>query len=359
MAFSKITLPTFSEKRTNGRGWVKYGENNNFPIFLQELQQRSSLHNAILQSKLDYSYAEGLTVENTNLSTDLFISHPNSRETLNEIYRKCLADYVLFGGYALNVIWGKGKENVSEVYHVPFEKIRCGVKDSFGNINQYYYNNDWGKTTSEIKEINAFAPSNREGGQILYVTRYQSGTEYYPLPSYCGALSDIATSCEISNFHLCNISNNMMPSTMITFTNGIPTEEERRKIKQQFVDEYTSTDNAGRFVVSFVEDADKAPKIEAIGNTDNGEAYNNLYNTVQTSILAGHQVVSPYLVGIRQDGVSFGSGTELANSFRLYYNTVIRNIQTKVVEGLNNILRYTAGYEVARLLPTKPVIEFE
>ena len=359
MNFSQIKLPSFKEKTTTGKPYVSYGDDNKFPYFLQELAKRSSLHNAILQSKLDYAYDKGLEVVDSNLSSDLFISHPNPQESLNDIYRKCLSDYCMFGGFCVNVIWSLDKTNVSELYHIPFETIRCGKKDERGMVDTYYYSSDWTKYNASFKTIPAFNYNMREGSQLLYVTRYQSGCYTYPLPSYQGAITDITTSCEISNFHLANISNNMMPSVMITFTNGIPTEEERRMIKSQFEEQYTSTDNAGKFIVSFVEDADKAPKVDTLSSSDNGEQYLNLYNTIQTSILAGHQVVSPYLVGIRSDGVSFGSGTELANSFKLFYNTVITNIQSKVVTTLNNVLKLTQGWEHAKLEATEPIINFQ
>lgn len=359
MNFSQIKLPSFKEKQLNSKPYVNYGDNNQFPYFLQELAKRSSLHNAILQSKTDYAYDKGLEVLESNLATDLFISHPNSTESLDDIYRKCLSDYILFGAFALNVIWSNDKKSVAELYHIPFETIRCGKKNERGEVETYYYSSDWGKYNVKYKPIPAFNYNNRIGSQLLYIIRYQSGCYTYPLPSYAGAITDIATSAEISNFHLANIANNMMPSVMITFPNGIPSEEERRVIKSQFEEQYTSTDNAGRFLLSFVEDETKAPKIDTLSSSDNGEQYLNLYNTIQTSILAGHQVVSPYLVGIRSDGVSFGSGTELANSFKLFYNTVIKNIQQKVVTTLNKVLKLTAGYQSAELIATEPIINFQ
>lgn len=359
MSFAKINIPSFKEKTLNSRPYVSYGDDNAFPYFLQELAKHSSLHNAILQSKLDYSYAQGLEVEDGNLSTDLFVSHPNPYESLNDIYRKCLSDFIMFGGYALNVIWSTDQQNVAELYHVPFEQIRSGKKNERGQVDEYYWSSDWTKYNAKFKSIGAFNYNNRQGSQLLYVIRYQSGCYTYPLPSYEGALTDITTSCEISNFHLANITNNMMPSVMITFTNGVPTDEERRTIKAQFEEQYTSTDNAGKFILSFVEDASKAPQVDVLNSNDNGEQFLNLYSTIQTSILAGHQVVSPYLVGIRQDGISFGSGTELANSFRLFYETVIKNIQERVVTGLDKVLRLTSGWEQASLKPTEPKINFE
>lgn len=359
MNFSQIKLPTFTEKSYSSKPYISYGSDNKFPYFLQELAKRSSLHNAILQSKLDYAYDKGLEVTDSNLASDLFINHPNPQESLNDIYRKCLSDFIMFGGYCLNIIWSQDKQNISEIYHIPFETIRCGKKNERGQVETYYYSADWSKYNAEYKTIPAFSYNNRVGSQLLYEKRYQSGCYTYPLPSYQGAITDIATSTEISNFHLANITNNMMPSVMITFTNGIPSEEERRTIKAQFEEQYTSTDNAGKFILSFVEDETKAPKVDTLNSSDNGEQYLNLYNTIQTSILAGHQIVSPYLVGIRSDGVSFGSGTELANSFKLFYNTVITNIQSKVVTTLNNVLKLTAGWEHAELEATEPIINFQ
>lgn len=352
IALERIKLPDYQEKLYTNRPWVRYGSDNLFPILLQELANKSALHNAIISSKVDYSYSDGLTLCNPynedkrpDLSTQLFVNHPNPYEDLNSIYRKCLYDYILYGGFALNVIWTEDREDIAEIYHIDFSKIRCGKKDEREQVTEFYWCDDW-KSVQRLgyKKISAFNPNKRIGSQLLYVKEYRPGTFYYPLPSYVGALNYCAIDAEISNFHLAHILNGMSPNIMISFTNGIPTDEERRKIKNQIIEEFTGSDNAGKFFVTFSEDNTKVPVITPISADNLDEQFLQLQDCVLQNILSGHKVVSPMLVGIKADGISFGSGEEIENAFEIYTNTVIKPIQKIVVDTLNNIIRFTLGY---------------
>ena len=360
VAMSKIHLPNYRETYIREKPWVRYGENNLFPYFLQELANKSALHNAIVSSKVDYSYAKGLDAKNAynenkgaDLSTLLFINHPNPYEDLNSIYRKCLYDYVMYGGFALNIIWAKDRENIAELYHIDFAKIRSGVKDEREQVKNYYYCEDWANVRRYgYKVVNAYNPNQKSGSQLLYVKEYRPGTQYYPLPSYVGALNYIAIDAEISNFHLAHIINGMSPNYMINFTNGIPTDEERRKIKQQFETEYTGSDNAGKFFITFSEDKERVPILTPISADNLDEQFIQLQDTVLQNILSGHKVVSPMLCGIKSDGINFGSGEEIRNAYEIYTNTVIKPIQKEVCDALNKILTNTLHWNGTEVCPT-------
>lgn len=359
VALSKIKLPDYKETRYTGKPWVRYGDNNLFPIFLQELANKSALHNAIISSKVDYSYAKGLEYTNTyneskgaDLSTVLFINHPNPYEDLNSIYRKCLYDYIMYGGFALNIIWAKDREHIAEVYHIDFAKIRCGEKDERERVNTYYYCEDWSNTRRYgYKEVCAYNSSVKQGSQLLYVKEYRPGTFYYPLPSYVGALNYISIDCEISNFHLAHILNGMSPNYMVSFCNGIPTDEERRRIKQQFIDEFTGSDNAGKFFLTFSEDKERIPQLTPISADNLDEQFLQLQDTVLQNVLSGHKVVSPMLCGIKTEG-QLGGNTELQTSFEIFNQTVIKPIQKEVVGALNRILTQTFHWNGTEVVAT-------
>lgn len=359
LAMSKIKLPDYAETYWNNKPWVRYGVDNQFPVFLQELANKSALHNAIISSKVDYSYANGLDTKNVyneakaaDFSTLLFVNHPNPYEDLNSIYRKCLYDYTLYGGFCLNVIWAKDRDNISEIYHIDFSKVRAGKKDEREQVKTYYYCEDWSNTRKYgYKEVDAYNPNHKKGSQLLYVKEYRPGTFYYPLPSYVGSLNYISIDCEISNFHLAHIVNGMTPNMMISFCNGIPTEEERRRIKQQFVDEFTGSDNAGKFFVTFSEDKERVPQITTISADNLDEQFIQLQATVLQNILSGHKVVSPMLVGIKTEG-QLGGNTELETSFEIFNNTVIKPIQKEVTGALNRLLPHTLHWNGTEVVPT-------
>lgn len=351
VALEKIKLPDYSERFISSRPWVRYGSDNLFPVLLQELANRSALHNAIISSKVDYSFADGLEVVNPyntakqpDLQTLLFYNHPNPFEDLNSIYKKCLYDFILYGGFALNIIWANDRENISEIYHIDFSKIRCGKKDEREQVQKFYWCDDW-RAVQRLgyREIDSFNPNHRKGSQLLFIKEYRPGVFYYPLPSYVGALNYCAIDAEISNFHLAHILNGMSPNIMISFCNGIPTEEERKNIKNQLVEEFTGTDNAGKFFLTFSEDKERIPVISPISADNLDEQFIQLQDTVLQNILSGHKVVSPMLCGIKTEG-QLGGNSELETAFEIFNKTVIKPIQKIVVDALNNIIRMTLNY---------------
>ena len=357
--FQQIELPNFTERLVNASKWVRYGENNDFPYLLQGFANRSALHNAIVTSKVEYAYADGLVFDGETVSEKLFYDHPNPYETLNDIYKKCLFDYVLYGGFALNVIWDKKQENISSVYHCDFSKLRSGKKNEKGYVDNYYYNSDWLLyATKTVKEIPAYNVCDKNGGQIMYVKEYRPGQEYYPLPQYVGALNYIAIDAEISNFHLAHIENGMAPNYLLSFNNGVPSPDERESIKRSFIKEFTGTDNAGKFVLSFSDSAENAPTITNLSSDNLDEQFIQLQATVLQNILSGHGVVSPMLVGIKTEG-QLGGASELNNAYNIYYQHVIRGIQDIVVKHLNEVLSHTMNYNGVNLIPTRRTIEFE
>lgn len=351
-AFQRISLPTFEEGTFSNKPYVRWGKDNLFPVFLQDLANRSALHNAIISSKVDYSYADGCRLNEDTLSTKLFFDHPNPYEDMDSIYRKCLYDYIVYGCFALNIIWAEDKKHISEIYHVDASKIRSGKKNEHGMVDEYFYCDDWTKASPRYKSIGAFNLSDRTGGQLLFVKEYRPGTFYYPLPSYVGALNYITIDAEISNFHLSHILNGMAPNFFITFTNGVPTEEERKKIKAQLISEYTGSDNAGKLMVSFVDDPEKVPHVETLSADNLDEQFIQLSDQVLQNILSGHKVVSPVLVGIKQEGISFGSGEEMENAYNIYINSVIKPIQSIVIDSLNKVIVNTKGWSGAKIVPT-------
>lgn len=351
----QISLPTFEEKIVSGKNYVRYGSDNLFPQFLISLADKSALHNAIVASKLDYSYAKGLVYEGPErASTSFFIARPNPNETLNEVFRKCLYDYIIFGAFAINIIWDITGQFISQIYHIDLQDIRSGIADERGKVNKYYYSDNWLKCSGndKCKEIGAFDTQNRIGSQLLYVKDWRPGAKYYALPSYVGALNSIATDCEITNFHLANIKNGMAPSKFITISSGFASDEEQMTIKRQLESLYTGSDAAGKFFLSFTNDPEKAPKIDTLTQDGLDQQFIQLEDSVLQQILSGHRVTSPLLVGLRNGG-GLGSNTdELMTAYKIFQNTVITPIQNTVAEAFNFILSFTKGYSGGKLKPT-------
>ena len=352
---SQIKLPESRELITTNCKYVKYGDDNGFDYFLHTLKEGAPLHNAILTSKLQQAYGEGLVFENdrASLNMKLFLSHCNSEETLNELYYKLLADLIEFGGFYIEVIWD-ASGRLASLYHLPFSNIRSGrINPETHRVEEYYYCEDWFKCYQVGYTAIPVISDDRTGRQIFAYRDYQAFRKYYPVPDYISALDFIAMEREVGNYGLSLLRNQFSSTAVINFRNGIPDEEKQQEIKRRVQDQLTGTDNAGKLLITFSPDADSSPEINTIQSGDAADQYIQLQNTILQNVLSAHRVVSPLLVGIRGDGQGLGNNAnEIETAHQLFYNSVIKPYQDKVLKVLNRLMYYLPNYNGSDLMAT-------
>ncbi len=342
-AFEAFNLPQIIESKT--KDWVLFGADNKFPDKLIDMYNNSAMHKTALESII-----AGLTGRGIKVYGDTVVNA--QQETFNEVYDKVATDFAIHGGYALNCIWNKGADKIVELYHLPFDRIRSGkMNPDTDTVDYYYYSTDWSNTRKIIPTpYRAFDPTDNKkenASQILYFKDYTPGDEYYPLPTYSGALNDIELDIRISRFHNSNISNGLAPSMAIQFRNGEPTEDERQQIYKDIKDTFAGQDNAGRFWITFSEPGTEPifTPIQAANDT----YYTTLEQRISSRILTGHRITSPLLLGIR-DGGGLGSNTdEIKMAYSHYLGTVIVPKQQVLLKSLQKPFRlmgYTVNLEV-------------
>jgi hypothetical protein len=336
--FYNATLPTISEIFGN-KDWVYYGDGNTYPNFLIDVYNNSAIHKSICQSKVSQIVGDGLKCDKNPMAT---VNLVNKKQNIQEVYEKCALDLVLFGGYALNIIWKRDRsQGIAEIHHIDFSRVRCGkidMEEEHDEVTKYYYCADWTNTRKfKPEEYPSFNIEEENPSQILYVTSYQPSNDYYPSPDYSGALPAIDISIEIQNFHKNNLKNGMLPSLFINFNNGVPGPEEQDIITRALDESYGGSDNAGRAVVSFNESKDSGPTIEAIqpGGSDN--YYTTIYEDIIRSILSGHRVSSGELFGISTAG-KLGSANEILEHSEFFRNTVIKPYINELLGTFNKVM---------------------
>ena len=219
-------LPIFSEV-FNRQPWVSYGENNAMPQYLISRYNNCAIHKAVITSKREQICGDGIVSINNPMATVNLI---NPKENVEDVFRKCALDLVLFGGYALNVIWSRDRKTIPEIYHIDFSRVRSGkINPETDEIEKYYYSADWTAIKKfPVEEYDVFNQEDGEPSQIYYYKQYSPNNSYYPHPDYSGGLASIEIDVNIKEFHANNLKNGMLPSLWIDFVNGIPGEEEQR-----------------------------------------------------------------------------------------------------------------------------------
>jgi hypothetical protein len=126
----------------------------------------------------------------------------------------------------------------------------------------------------------------------------------------------------------------------VGFSNGIPTEEERRTIERQLNAKFAGSGNAGKILITFNDGKETAPVIEPIQMNDAQSAWEGMSKQAVNQILAGHRVTSPILFGIRSEGGGLGNNAdELRDAYSLFNNTVVIPFQNTLLKGLEKIFR--------------------
>lgn len=326
-------------KVQKNKEWVTYGHNNDYFSYLIDRYKGSPTNNAIINGMSQMIYGKGLDATDSS-------QKPNEYAQAivlfkKEIVRKLVYDLKLMGQCAIQIIYSKDRTKIAQVEHMPVETLAMEKCDDDGEIKAFYYFHDWEniKQNDKPQRIPAFGTSN-EAIEILYVKPYVAGHYYFSPVDYQGGLQYSELEEEIANYHINNIMNGLAPSMLINFNNGIPNEEERELIERKIFEKYSGSSNAGKFILSFNEGTDTQSNIEAVQLSDAHNQYQFLSDESMRKIMVSHRIVSPMLLGIKDQSGLGNNADELKTASTLMDNTVIRPFQEMLLDAFDEILAY-------------------
>ena len=315
--------------------WVFYGIANMAPQELIRLYNSSPTHRASVQSKWFGVRGENIMLEGGDNQRLVMVN--SLGESLYDIWQKATLDFILYGAFALNVVWRKDRDAGFELYYMDASKIRAEKSDMNDKIQHYYYSADWAYPKKFVpRKLPAFNPQTEEPSQVFYYTTHSAGNNYYATPPYWGSATAIATEIEVYNWWFNNICNNLQPSLFVSLNNGVPPPEEREQIFNNMTAKYGSSNNAGKLFLTFSDSKDQAPEVTQINSNSSDKMWLEMAAAVQQAILTGHQISSPELLGIITPG---GLGTpdhlEAQDHFQ---HLVIKPIQTEIKKVFEKLL---------------------
>jgi hypothetical protein len=339
LQFDRALQPVFTEKKN--KGYVEFGEVNNYPEYLLSLYNESPKHGAIVKGKSTYIFGRGFEDK----------GKANSRgESWNDILKKCVKDDELFRGYYLQIIWNRAKQ-ISEVYHIDFSKVRVS-KD----LSCFYIKNDWLDWKEKPREYPQFNVNEPYGSQIYYKREYNPTSSVYPLPSYFQGLNYIESDIEVSRHILGNAKQGFVGSTLINLNNGDPINEEHKgEVEKGLLKKFTG-DSGKRVVIMFNKSKENSAEILNLGTTMlTKEDFTNINSLIQQEIFASHQITSPSLFGIKTEG-QLGSRTEIRDAYEIFNNTYVAERQdefNQVFTDFRNLKGEVGEFNIIPLEPLK------
>jgi len=333
---SSYTSPEIVEK--SNKQWVAYGSDNNFFGHLISNYENSPTNNAIINAISQQIYGLGLDASDSSRRPEQYA------KMITMFHKDCVQklcfDLKLMGQCAMQVIYSKDRKTIAQVAHIPVENLRAEKCNEKGEIEGYFYSDDWSnvKPRTELKRIPAFGCSN-ENIEIIYVKPYRAGYKYYSSPDYTGCLQWCEIESEVSNFHLNNVQGSFSPNTLIQFNNGTPNAEERQNLENRIAQKFTGT-GGNKFILAFNDNQDAAATVETLPISDAHNTYEYVSSQATEKIMVGHRVVSPMLYGIKDSTGLGNNAEELKTASILMQNLVIAPFQHLLIDAFDSILAY-------------------
>ena len=333
---SSYTSPEIVEK--SNKQWVAYGSDNNFFGHLISNYENSPTNNAIINAISQQIYGLGLDASDSSRRPEQYA------KMITMFHKDCVQklcfDLKLMGQCAMQVIYSKDRKTIAQVAHIPVENLRAEKCNEKGEIEGYFYSDDWSnvKPRTELKRIPAFG-SSKENIEIIYVKPYRAGYKYYSSPDYTGCLQWCEIESEVSNFHLNNVQGSFSPNTLIQFNNGTPNAEERQNLENRIAQKFTGT-GGNKFILAFNDNQDAAATVETLPISDAHNTYEYVSSQATEKIMVGHRVVSPMLYGIKDSTGLGNNADELKTASILMQNLVIAPFQHLLIDAFDSILAY-------------------
>ena len=339
-------VPVIREDTKTRYNWVPFGIGlqDDFYPEVTAAYNTSTTNAACIEGIADLIFGKGIYTKNAGFTDALAKILPQ------EELKRAIFDLKLFGNGAFQVYWNDEHTKIIKFYHIPVQTLRAEKLYDNPKIQNYFYCTDWFDMKAQKAKIKipAFGTSN-EKREILWVKNYTPGKYYYSIPDWIAALQFSFVEAELSNLHLNNIENGFLPLVMVNMNSGVPAPEERDTIEDLIERKFTGTRNAGRFMISFNDDAANKPTIDTINIENLHEKFQYVAEYAQDRILVAHRITSPLLFGIRTANNGFSSQSEeMKTAFSIMQTMTVQPFQNLVINTIGDAL-LEGGYDDTQL----------
>lgn len=318
-----------ADEVTSNRNYVNWGKDNKYPSFLKNLYYNSATLGSIVNGSVGYVLGDGIKASEDAAK---WAEKVNRRgDTLYDIVNSLALDYMLYKGFAIQVIYSK-LGTVAEIYALDFSKCRT---DEY-HKKVYYSKKGWTSYTTKYEVYDAFGSNfNPEHpSQILYFTDGSRGV--YPHPKWEGAIIDVLTEIECSKYSLNSIGNGLSARYILSMPSSSNlTKEQKELIEKGIREKFTGTDTSSNFMLYFATGTEEM-KATAITSDDQNEKFVEIKKTARENIFTAFSCV-PALFGLLTESKGF-SQEEFESAYKLYFNTQIKSIQKKINNQVSKVL---------------------
>lgn len=323
------SLPKYTENQ-NSKGFVNYGSDNKFPEFPKMLATESATVASIIKGTVRYICGNGI-----HTSVPRWEGSVNRKgDDLNDIVEALATDLMIYGGFALQVIYSK-LGSVAELFALDF--ARCRTDESGRKV--YYAKRRWGSYTQDYDVYDAFDRDHIDPEKMTQIY-YCNGNvrTVYPRPSWEGCFRDALSEIEASKLALSQLENGLVAKTVITLPNDASnlTPDEKKLVEQAIRDKFTGVGpGKSSFMIFWREEGMQDLKVDSITTEDDTARYTELKKASRENIFVSFQC-TPELMGLPRENQGFDT-SQVMDEFKLYEKTVVGPAQKKILKVLRKV----------------------
>lgn len=306
LSFFSFISDLIGVTKTDNKDIFPWGEGNNEPFKYLKYYNEVPDHSRSIDFTGDCVVGNGVNIDGSILDYWTLV--------------KIISDYILFGGYAINV---KKLVNGNKKYeYIDIANLRYSSK----NENKIFYSKSWNGVKTEATEYDLVNEKNEIG--IFIFTNIKTRGKY-PRPYYLSSLTSVDTLKSIGEYHNNNANNGFAPTVIINVP-GNPTQPVRKKYEESIKTKMTGS-KGQKFILSFNENPDSKTTFDKLENDNLDQKFETLQKYLRNAITIGH-AIQPVLIGAVAENQGF-SKTE--------YNEALDIFKEITVKGLRNELTYS------------------
>ena len=311
MKIEPIVVPNTVDVKGNGK-FIKWGTDNKMPSYLYDCFLQVSNLQSIILTYADYIGGNQIT---TNFP------QWEGSEDITDVVKKCIMDWLIFGGFAVECI----RNGAGEIRNIVYQDMRyVRVND---DMTTAYLATEWGSFTAKnTAELPLYNPKEKQPHFLFYS---KSGRGWYGVPFYFAALKSIEILRRTRDFHLKNLENNFSANAIITFCNGVPSQTVQEEIYRKLNSQFCGTENASKLFISFADNQESAPKIDRLTEDKFGDLYKALSESSIDDVYQACRINKMLLGANVQTGFSREEFNECS---KLFQQTTINPIQAMFVK---------------------------
>jgi hypothetical protein len=318
--------------------WVEYGEDNDYYDFLIERSRNSTTNSAVINNVSRLIYGRGLHALDASKKPSQYAAMKSIFSS--EDLRKVIKELKMLGAGHFQVHYDEKHTKVIKAYHIPTNLIRPEKCNAEGDIEGYYYCDNWEETRKYAPVRYPAFGTSKEKIEILCIKEYAVGVKYFGEIDYLAAIPYTILEEEISDYLINEVQNGFSGTKVVNFNNGVPDQEKQDEISRKVLSKLTGS-RGQKVIVAFNNNAESKTSVDDIPLNDAPAHYEYLSKEAEQKILIGHTVISPMLVGVVTDNQGFSSNAdEIEVAARYFYNATIQPFQETMINGIDKILAF-------------------